>query len=227
MALFRRNKADQFINEAVEQSRGATQASNAGRFATILSAFALLFSGYSFYETVIKSAEFSIYVAPRIAYTDPNSPDHPLEVFILPMTLANDGARTGTVLSIDLTVTNPRTGKSKKFYAANLGTWGVQPHTPFMPVALLGKDTWSKAVQFIPRREEKVKRILDMQASDYRFELRLATASSDGGLPFLKNRIRPLKFAMQTGATDYRRFTRTGTQAMWSKDYKSAKTGGQ
>ncbi len=226
MALFRRNKADQFINEAVEQARGATEASNAGRFATILSAFALLFSGYSFYETVIKSAEFSIFVAPRIAYTDPNSPDHPLEVFILPMTLANDGARTGTVLSIDLTVTNPRTGQSKKFYAANLGTWGVQPRTPFMPVALLGKDTWSKAVQFIPRREEKVKRILDMQASDYRFELRLATASNDGGLPFLKNRVRSLKFAMQTGATDYRRFTRNGTQAMWSKDYQSAKAGG-
>ncbi|MCF6200428.1 MAG: hypothetical protein L3J67_13790 [Hyphomicrobiaceae bacterium] len=227
MALFRRNKADQFINEAVEQTRGATEASHAGRFATILSAFALLFSGYSFYETVIKSADFAVYVAPRIAYTDPNSPDHPLEVFILPMTLANDGARTGTVLSIDLTVHKPRTGKSKKFYAANLGTWGVQPRTPFMPVALLGKDTWSQAVQFIPRAGEKVKRILDMEASDYRFELRLSTASSQSDLPFLKNRIRPLDFAMQTGPTDYRRFNRTGTQPMWSKDYQSAKTGGQ
>ena len=141
MAIFQRNKSDQFINEAVDQATGAST-SHAGLFATIISAFALLFSGYSFYETVVRSADFAIYVPPRIAYTDPNSPEHPFEVFIVPLTLANDGARTGTVLSIDLLVTNPRTGKTKKFYAANLGTWGLEPKTPFMPVALLEKPAF-------------------------------------------------------------------------------------
>ena len=227
MALFRRNKADQFINEAVEQARGASEISHAGRFATIISAFALLFSGYSFYETVVRSADFAIYVPPRIAYTDPNSPEHPFEVFIVPLTLANDGARTGTVLSIDLHVTNPRTGKTKKFYAAHLGTWGQAPKTPFMPVALLGKTSFSKPMQFVPRADEKINRILDFEAGDYEFELRLNTASPDNALPFLKPKIRPLRFTMQTHKMNYLRFNKTGTQAIWSKDARPAATGAQ
>jgi hypothetical protein len=227
MRLFRRNRADQFINDAVDQARDASTASHAGLFATIISAFALLFSGYSFYETVLRSADFDIYVPPRIAYTDPNSPEHPFEVFIIPLTLANDGARTGTVLSIDLFVTNPRTGKTKKFYAANLGTWGETPKSPFMPVALLGKTSYSKPMQFIPRREEKINRILDFEAGDYRFELRLNTATPDNALPFIKSRNRPLHFSMQTMKMNYFRFNKTGTQAMWSKDYRPAKTGAQ
>ncbi len=224
MAFFKRGKADQFINEAVEQARSASEASHAGMFATIISAFALLFSGFSFYETVLKSADFSIYVAPRIAYTDPNSPEDPLEIFILPMTLANDGARTGTVLSIDLLITNPRTGKTKTFYTARLGSWGTQPKTPFMPVALQGRTTWSRALQFIPRADEKTGRILDYDPGSYRFELRLNTVMTDNSLPFLKKRVRPLIFEMQAGQTDYRRFTGTGTMPLWSKDYRAAGT---
>ena len=72
-----------------------------GRLATIISALALAFSGYSFYEAVLRAPELAIYVPPRIAYTDPDRPDSPFEVFIIPVTLANDGARSGTVLSLD------------------------------------------------------------------------------------------------------------------------------
>ena len=227
MSLFKRNRADQFINEAVDQARGASEISHAGLFATIISGFALLFSGYSFYETVVRSADFAAYVPPRIAYTDPNSPEHPLEVFIVPLTLANDGARTGTVLSIDLFVTNPRTKQTKKFYAAHLGTWGQSPKTPFMPVALLGKTSFSKPMQFVPRADEKINRILDFEAGDYEFELKLNTASPDNALPFLKPKIRPLNFNMQTHKMNYLRFNKTGTQAMWSKNARSAATKAQ
>ena len=227
MKLFRRNKADQFINEAVDQARGAAEVSRAGLFATVISGFALLFSGYSFYETVVRSADFASYVPPRIAYTDPNSPDHPFEVFIVPLTLANDGARTGTVLSIDLLVTNPRTGKTKKFYAAHFGTWGQNARTPFMPVALLGKTSFSRPMQFVPRAEEKINRILDLEAGDYEFELRLNTASSDTTLPFFKTQNRPLRFSMQTIDMDYRRFNKTGTQAMWSKESRPSSSRSQ
>lgn len=224
MRLFGRNKADQFINEAVEQARGAST-SHAGLFATVISAFALLFSGFSFYETVLRSADFAIYVPPRIAYTDPNSPDHPFEVFIVPLTLANDGARTGTVLSIDLEVTNPRTGKTKHFYAAHLGNWGYNPKKPFMPVALSGKTSFSQSMQFVPRNDEKIPRILDLEAGDYHFKLLLNTASNDESPLAFESKVRPLKFTMQTINMDYRRFNKTGTQAMWQKNYRPSKTG--
>lgn len=222
MRLFRRNRADRFINEAVDQAREAST-SRAGLLATVISAFALLFSGFSFYETVLRSADFAVYVPPRIAYTDPDSPDHPFEVFIIPLTLANDGARSGTVLSINLAVTNPRTGQTKLFYAASLGPWGISPGKPFMPVALSGKTSYSQPMQFIPRQDQKISRILDMDAGDYQFELRLETDSPDQAFPFLKNSVPPLRFSMQTGKTDYRRFNKTGTQAMWSTDYRSTR----
>lgn len=67
-----------------------------GAFTTVISAFALAFSGFSFYESVLKAPNLALYVPPQIAYTDPDRPDSPLEVFIVPLTLANDGARTGT-----------------------------------------------------------------------------------------------------------------------------------
>jgi hypothetical protein len=226
MGLFRRNKSDQFINEAVDQAREASL-SQGGLLATFISAFALLFSGYSFYETVVRSADLAIYVPPRMAYTDPNSPEHPLEVFVIPLTLANDGARTGTVLSIDLAVTNPRTNKTKLFYAAHLGPWGYAPQKPFMPIALSGKTSYSRSIQFIPRAGEKISRILDLEPGDYRFEMRLNTATPDNALPFLKAKIHPLRFTMQSGKMDYRRFNKTGTQAMWSKNLRPAKTGAQ
>ncbi len=224
MALFKRNKADQFINDAVDQAVGAST-SNAGIFATIISAFALLFSGYSFYETVLRASDFAVYVPPRIDYTDPNSPDHPFEVFIIPVTLVNDGARSGTVLSIDLEITNPRTRQTKLFFASHQGAWGYKPKKPFMPVALTGKNSSSQLLQFIPRAGEKINRILDSEAGSYDFKLSLNTASNDGGLPGFNSKVRPLVFSMQIKKLNYFNFNKTGTMPMWSKDYRPAKTG--
>lgn len=218
-----RKSSEEFINETASHVRETTSM-RAGHFATVVSAVALLFSGYSFYETALKAANINIYVPPRIDYTDPDRPDSPLEVFILPLTLANSGARTGTILSIDLKVTNLRTKQIKRFYASHLGSWGQTPRQPFTPVALQGRSTYSHAIQFVPRVGEKIARILDIEPGTYQFELTLNAAVTGRDLPFLKPKIRPLKFEMQIGQLDYRNFTRAGTMAMWSKDYRPATT---
>jgi hypothetical protein len=222
----RRNQQNHQIDETVEQAHQAGLQSGS-MFATIISALALLFSGYSFYETALRAPSFAIYVPPRIDYTDPNSPDHPFEVFVLPLTIANDGARTGTVLSIDLTVTNPRTKQSKHFYAAQLGPWGQQPREPFAPVALSSKSSFSKAVQFIPRAEEKIGRILDLEAGNYEFEVKLHTATTGGDIPYLKAKVKPLHFEMQIAQLNYFNFNKSGTMPMWSKSYLPARTEGE
>ena len=56
--------------------------------ATLLSAVALLFSAYSLYESALRAPQLSIYVAPRIDYTDPDRPEAPREVFIMPLTIS-------------------------------------------------------------------------------------------------------------------------------------------
>ncbi len=223
MGNSQRSATEQLIDHAVEQSHGTVRHTG-GLLATIISAFALIFSGFSFYETVLKSPDLAIFVPPRIDYTDPDRPDSPFEVFILPLTLANDGARSGTVLSIDLDVTNPRTNQTKRFYAAHLGSWGQTPKKPFSPVALSGKDSFSEAVQFIPRTDEKIPRILDFEAGNYKFKLTINTATTGGELPFLKSKIRPLHFDMQIGKLNYFNFQGTGTMPMWSKDYRPQTT---
>jgi len=213
-------------DDTLEQARSGAH-SHGGRFATVISALALLFSGYSFYEAVLRAPELAIYVPPRIAYTDPDSPTRPFEVFIIPVTLANDGARTGTVLSLDLTVRNTENGDTKKFYSAQTGSWGVQPVKAYAPVSLPGRISSSQAVQFFPVADETLPRITNQEGGTYEFEIKLNTASKEIGIPFLDLRTKPLKFIMQMGNIDYRIFSRTGTIELWSKGNRPAGTSSQ
>ena len=214
--------ADQAQTDALEQARFAGLTGNLG--ATVISAFALVFSGYSFYESVMRAPSLAIYVPPQIHYTDPDRPDSPLEVFIVPITLANDGARTGTVLSIDLDVKNPRTSATKKFYAAREGSWGTQPLKSFAPVPLAGKASYSSAIQFFPREGETVPRILDFEAGDYEFKITLNTAETKARFSAFGTKTAPLSFKMQANKLDYRNFSGAGTIPMWSADYKPSAT---
>jgi hypothetical protein len=189
--------------------------------ATGFSATALLFSGYSLYESVLKSPQLAIFVPPRIDYTDPDRPESPFEVFVIPLTIANDGARSSTVNAINLEVTNPRTKQTKRFYAARLGTWGDKPAKPFAPVALAGKASQSQAVQFFPRNEETIPRILDLDAGSYTLKVTLDAAAPRS---FWSTEAAPvsLTFERQIGKLDYRFFQGTGTMEMWAGDYKAA-----
>lgn len=216
-----RRTADRARGDALDEAMGRHSGAG-GRLATVVSALALIFSAYTYYESVLRASKLAVYVPPGMQYTDPDRPDDPFEVFIIPVTLANDGARTGTVLSMDLEVTNKRSGDKKLFYAAQLGTWGEQPPRPFAPVPLSGRASFSEAVQFFPRVGEKVPRILDLEAGTYAFKLSLQTATT-GGPDFLPaSEASPLVFERQIGQLDYRNFAGSGTISMWTDDYKSS-----
>ncbi len=75
--------------------------SHGGLLATVVSAIALVMSGLSYYESSMKTAELQVYVPPVINYARDGR-----DVFNIPMTISNDGARTGTVLSMELEVEN-------------------------------------------------------------------------------------------------------------------------
>ena len=187
----------------------------------LMSLVALMFSGYSLYESALRAPQLSIFVAPRIDYTDPDRPEAVREVFILPLTIANDGARPATVLALNLEVVNPRTGQKKLFYSARLGTWGERPLRPFAPVVLAGRATFSNAVQFEPRNGETVPRILDQEAGKYSLKLTLETAAARQVAGIAAGAVAPLQFEMQAGELDYRYFQGTGTMEMWAPDYQA------
>ncbi len=186
----------------------------------LMSLLALCVSGMSLYESTLRSPQLAIYVPPQLEYTDPDRPESPFEVFIVPLTVANGGARSGTVLSMTLEVENPRTKQKKLFYSARLGTWGQKPPRPFAPVALAGKTSYTEAVQFFPRVGEEVARILDFEGGDFHFKLSIDTAGAGRTEWLLARPVAPLVFERRIGKLDYRNFQGVGTMEMWAKDYR-------
>ena len=84
--------------------------SHGGFFATILSAVALGFSGLSYYDSSLKTADLTVYVPPMIHYGRYGEAD----VFNIPITIANEGARNATVLTMELDVQNLKPNAEKK-----------------------------------------------------------------------------------------------------------------
>lgn len=152
----------------------ARMASRGNRLATIVSAFAFAFSGVSFYETVMKQPQLTAYVPPVLHYGQDGGGD--VELFAIPVTIANEGARAGTVLSIALEAVNTKTNVNQKFYGAYFGDHPkVADQTPraFAPLAIQGRSTFSDTIRFYP--VGKLRPFVLEDAGDVRFTMTLET----------------------------------------------------
>jgi hypothetical protein len=146
-----------------------------GLHATILSAVALVLSAFSLYESTFKTADLEIFVPPVIHYARDN--DGSVELFAIPITVTNGGARTGTVLSMQLDVEDIKTHKTKRYYSAYLGEHQVDPsatNRSFAPLSIAGRETFTQTVRFYPAGDALPRLIED--AGDFRFTVTLLTA---------------------------------------------------
>jgi hypothetical protein len=146
-----------------------------GLQATILSAVALVLSAFSLYESSFKTAEIEIFVPPVIHYARDSGGD--VELFAIPITVTNSGARTGTVLSMQLEVEDLKSHKTKRYYSAYLGEHQVNPDATsrsFAPLSMAGRETFTDTVRFYPVGNPLPK--LAEEAGDFRFTLTLVTA---------------------------------------------------
>jgi hypothetical protein len=112
--------------------------------AILTSVVALGFSGYSFYETVVKQPELRIYTSPLVYMYRVNF----LDVFAIPVTVSNDGARRGTVLSFDLEVTHRETGKTMTFQNQKFGEAPGAGARLFTPMTVAGRSSATDIVLF-------------------------------------------------------------------------------
>ena len=151
----------------------ARLASRGNRMATLISAFAFAFSGVSF-SGGAEAAEAGGLVPPVMHYARDSGGD--IELFAIPVTVLNDGARTGTVLAMELDVTDMKSGKSKRYYSAYLGDrpLGSTTNRSFAPLSIPGRATFSDTVRFYPIGNPLPKLVND--AGDFRFTLTLQTA---------------------------------------------------
>jgi hypothetical protein len=181
-----------------------------GLSAEVFSGVAVVVSLYSLWRTSLQRADLRVFVPPIVRYASPYQ-NSVFEVFEIPMTVVNDGARTGTVLSLDLEVTSVETGKSKLFYSAGLGPWSLakvkgEGLAPFTPISLTGRASQSDTVLFYARTDSRVLQIVEAPGV-YRFSI---IASTTRGRSLFRRPPKPLLFEMTLPYLDHRAFTSGG-----------------
>jgi len=139
--------------EALENRRGETETvrerkSRSGGIgaglAALASVVALLFSGFSFYETVLKQAQLRFYEPPLIYMYRKDFRD----VFAIPVTISNDGAQRGTVLSFDMEITHLETKATQTFQNLHFGASPKEETRLFTPITVPGRSSFSDVVLF-------------------------------------------------------------------------------
>lgn len=157
-----------------------------GLAATLLSAVAVLFSGYSLWDSALRGADLRVYV-PRVIYYAAPYQNSNFEIIQVPITLTNEGAQTGTVLHFDLAVTDPRTKQTKHFYAAEFGVWSMErtrtrSYTGFAPLSLAGRESRTESILFYTRGENEKPEQIIREVGPYEFTLTATLAKDTAGL---------------------------------------------
>lgn len=204
-----------------------------GRITAVVSAIALAFSAYSLWDSSLKQPDLKVFVPPVIHYASPYSNSN-FEVFAIPVTLINDGGRTGTVLSIELEVASTKGGETKRFHAADLGRWTMErtragAYQPFAPISLAAKASRTETVLFYPKSDKEKPDQLVREPGQFQFRLTLDEAEVDDFGPL--DRLWPRKPARVAFTSELRFFDarafQNGTLQMHSLDGRSARSGSE
>ncbi|HWE17301.1 MAG TPA: hypothetical protein VG758_08980 [Hyphomicrobiaceae bacterium] len=213
--------ADESVRTAV--ATGVREA-RGGWISMAFSGVAVLGSCVSVYFSTLQAAQLEVYLPPVFAYYM----DGEGENFTIPISLANGGARSGTVVSMELEVHNPKTKVTHRFYSAYLGEHPQMQRTTntrqFVPMTILGNAVHSDTVRFYPvtppppeARQDPSKRLVQGEG-DYTFRLKINTAVPPD--PSLLDRIQgrtqpaPVSVQMTLPVLDHR-----GLMQMRSKDW--------
>jgi hypothetical protein len=179
---------------------------------TAISAIALIGSVVSMWETTIKQAEVKLHVSDNIYFT--RDPWGSYEVLIIPVTLANRGARDGTILTLSLDVKNLTTNQSKRFKSAYTvdAKWFSgkddvsanlrRPKVPFAPVSVAGRSAFTGTLLFYPA-EDPEKKVVD---SNSKIEMTLTAGllPGNGWLDRLLSAPPPPPVTIEADVAEYR-----------------------
>jgi hypothetical protein len=180
--------------------------------APMISGLALIGSVVSMWETTIKQADVKLHVSDNIYFT--RDPWGSYEVLVIPVTLANSGARDGTVLTLSLDVKNLTSNQSKRFkstYTADAKWFGGRddvsanirrPKIPFAPVSVAGRGAFTGTLLFYPA-DDPEKKVIDAN-SKLEMTLTAGVLSGNGWLDRLLAAPPPPPVTIQAEVADYR-----------------------
>ena len=198
------------------------------RLTSVTSLAAFMISAYTLWETTLKQSDLRIFVPAVVHYAAPYQNSN-FEVLAIPVTFANEGARTAVALSMELVVTDPRTSEAKRFYAADLGLWSMErtrnrSYQPFAPMPLAGRSTRTETVLFYTRGDDEKPPQIVREIGPYRFRITVeeATVGERGWLDRLWGR-EPASIAFERELRFYdARAFQNGTLPMFAKDWRSS-----
>jgi hypothetical protein len=151
-----------------------------GRLTALLSLAAFVFSGISFYTSVLQQADLDVFVPPVIQYARDAGGE--IDVLAIPITIANGGGNTGTVLAMELVVAPAaREGDvvSKTFYSAFVGEHPRNAEATvktFAPISVPARASYSETIRFYPQGNPLPKIVTE--SGEYRFTLKLMVATT-------------------------------------------------
>ena len=223
MAVAQRQQRDSDQAEVVRvTTKIAGKGTRGGWLSAGFSALAVALSCISFYMSSLQGAQLETYVPPTIHY----GRDADSEVFAIPITIANSGARSAAVLSLELEVRNLKTNATKRYHSAFLGEHpreAAVSNRQFAPLSIPGRGIFSETVRFYPVGDA-LPRVVDAEG-EYAFHLLLNTAAPPD--PSLFDRLQgrtqpaPIQFQMTLPwISDQQLGFRRATIAMYAKGFR-------
>ncbi len=215
------------VAETAEIATQTATGAIGGTLAAILSAVALAFSGYSLWDTSLKQADMRVFVPSVIYYAAPYQNSN-FEMISIPVTLTNEGARTGTALQMDLAVTDPKTKATKHFYSAEFGVWSMErtrarAYTGFAPISLEGRSSRTEQILFYTRGAEEKPDQLIREPGPYSFTLTVTPAEGEGGWLGSAGRPKPISVSFERVLPFYdARAFNDGAIFMHAKDWNTS-----
>jgi hypothetical protein len=229
MAITQRQQRDGETGGVLKTTREVIKlGARGGWLPTVFSAVAVALSCVSVYMSTLQGAKLEVYVPPTIHYGRDAGGD--TELFAIPLTIANNGARSAAVLSVELEVQNLKTNTTQRYYSAFLGEHPREATTSnrqFAPLSIAGRGLFSETVRFYPAGVQP--KLVDAEG-EYAFRLQLNTAAphEPSLLDWLQGRaqLAPVNFAMTLPwISDQQLGFRRATIAMHAKDWKPVPAG--
>jgi hypothetical protein len=144
-------------------------------FPIMLSVISLVLSTFNLYVSSLRAPNISFAVAPYMSHVVDNNSGN--EAFFIPLTAINRGARPGTVLSFELTVTELSTQNTLEYFGQYFAKSDDQKLIGdlFSPMTIQGYSTDSKTVAFYPLGFNAGKILANVGV--YEFTVKAATAN--------------------------------------------------
>lgn len=153
------------------------------QLAILISIASLIFSGVSLYETVLKQPQLTL--SPGHNWTYERSPTATDDTFIVPLTIANWGARGGIVDSVEFVLTKSgnggAAGEQQKVFDGNYVKVGPDPKDLhlFAPFSIGGHQSISYSIVF--NQSNSTADPLVTGPGLYHVQLRFLTSAGGGG----------------------------------------------